>query len=115
MKPEQKRNNRIRRHKRVRKQVLGTTKVPRVVVFRSNQYLYGQIVDDIKKITIVGMSDKQIEKGSKSEKAMELGKALGKEAKAKKITKVVFDRGGYQYHGRIKSFADGLRESGLQF
>lgn len=88
----------------------------RVSVYRSNKYIFAQLIDDIKNVTIVGVSEKNIKtKGTKTEKAKALGLLLAEKAKAKKVTKIVFDRGSYAYHGRVKSVAEGLREGGLEF
>jgi len=109
-------NQRQIRHKRVRAKVTGTAERPRLSVFRSNKYVFLQLVDDSKGNTLVSMSDHKIKKKTaKTEKAKEAGKELAKLAKAKKIEKVVFDRGGYKYHGRVKAAADAAREGGLMF
>lgn len=106
-----------RRKRRVRKNVQGTADRYRLSVHRTNKYLSAQIIDDSKQVTLVGVSEKSLEekKGTKTEKALALGKLVAKKAIAKKIKKVVFDRGAYRYHGRVKAFADGAREGGLQF
>jgi len=89
---------------------------PRLTVFRSNKYMSAQLVDDVKRQTIIGLSEKAIKtKGTKTEKAKALGLELASKIKAKKISKIVFDRGSYSYHGRVKSIAEGLREGGLEF
>lgn len=90
---------------------------PRVSVYRSNKYIFAQIIDDVKGETIIGISEKSLtgEKGTKLERAKALGLLLASKAKAKKITEVVFDRGSYSYHGRVKNVAEGLREGGLEF
>lgn len=110
-----KRQNRIKRHKRASSGLMGTKDRPRVNVFRSNKHIYAQFIDDINHTTLLAMTDKDILKGTKSEKASELGKTLGKKALESKIKSVIFDRGGYKYHGRVKAFSEGLREAGLQF
>lgn len=108
-------NQKERRKKRTRYNIKNKSRV-RVTVFRSNKYISAQIIDDIKNETVVGISDKTLKlKGTKSEKAKELGLLLAKKAKTKKIKKVVFDRGSYAYHGRVKNIAEGLREGGLEF
>lgn len=108
-------NPKNKRKIRTRKS-LNTKNRARVSVNRSNKYISAQIIDDNKNITIVAVSENQIKaKGTKAEKAKELGLLLADKAKKKKITKVVFDRGQYAYHGRVKSLADGLREGGLDF
>ncbi len=110
-------SNRERRKLRIRKKISGTTDVPRLSVFRSNRFIYGQIIDDVKKKTLVSLSladIKQLHDGkSKVDAAHEIGIALAKKAKEKKITSVVFDRNGYIYHGRVKNVAEGARKGGL--
>ena len=90
---------------------------PRLTVFRSNKYIYAQIIDDKSGKTIVFVSEKEIEtKGiKKTEKAKVLGQTLAQKAKKKKVDKVIFDKGNYKYHGRVKALAEGAREGGLQF
>lgn len=110
------REKRIQRQTRVRKKVQGTFGKPRLTVFRSNKYLYAQLVDDTSGKTLLGVSEgKEKAKGSGIERAKQVGMALAKQAVEKKITKVVFDKGRYAYHGRVKAIADGAREGGLQF
>lgn len=110
---------RKKRHIRVRAKVNGTPEKPRLCVFRSNSNIYAQIIDDIACKTLVSASslDKSIETASKGgkEAAKEVGKLIGQKAIDAGIKNVVFDRGGYLYHGRIKELADGARESGLVF
>lgn len=91
--------------------------MPRLSVFRSNEYIYAQIIDDTMGKTIVGVSEKALgkTKGNKTEKAKELGVQIAKLAVEKKIKSVVFDKGSYKYHGRVKALAEGAREGGLQF
>ncbi len=107
------------RHKRVRARVLGTKERPRVSVFKSNRYLFVQLVDDSSGKTIVSSQahsgKKSASKSKKSESAQKIGEGLAKRAKEAGITEVIFDRGGYKYHGRVKSLADGLRAGGLKF
>lgn len=109
--------NRIRR--RIRKVSFGTPERPRLSVFRSNKEIYAQIIDDVSGKTLVSASsrDKELSevKGTKSEIATAVGKAIAEKAKKSGIEAVAFDRGGYQYHGRVKSLADGAREGGLNF
>jgi large subunit ribosomal protein L18 len=112
------REARLRRHKRVRHKVLGTVERPRLVVFRSNRGISAQLVDDIERRTLAaaGHGDlKKTFKGSKTEQAAEVGKLLAAAATKAGIESVVFDRGGYLYHGRVKALADGAREGGLRF
>lgn len=103
------------RHKRVRAKIAGTAKKPRLSVFRSANHIYAQLIDDEKGRTLISVSDIAQKKGKKSERARAIGKLIAKEAAAKKIQAVVFDRGGYLYHGRIKALAEGAREEGLKF
>jgi large subunit ribosomal protein L18 len=103
------------RHLRVRNKLAGTTERPRLVVFRSLKHIYAQIVDDTKQSTLMTVSDLNIEQGKKSERATEVGKLIAEKAKAAGVTRVVFDRAGYRYHGRIKAVADGARKGGLEF
>ncbi|MBU2632393.1 50S ribosomal protein L18 [Patescibacteria group bacterium] len=107
----------IRRITRTRAKTKGTQERPRLSVFRSNKFIYGQIINDEKGNTLIGVSEKELsdKKMNKTEKAKELGKIIAGNAKKKKINKVVFDRGGYAYHGRVKAFAEGAREGGLDF
>ncbi|MBA2669707.1 MAG: 50S ribosomal protein L18 [Gemmatimonadetes bacterium] len=112
---------RLKRHRRVRKKISGTTARPRLVVFRSLTNVEGQIVDDTQGVTLLGIStsssDVKSESSelSKSERGRLAGKLLAQRAIEKGITKVVFDRGGFIYHGRVKAFAEGAREGGLEF
>jgi large subunit ribosomal protein L18 len=112
------REARLRRHKRVRYKVLGTVERPRLVVFRSNRGISAQLVDDAERKTLAAAGHgglKKTFKGSKTEQAAEVGKQLAAAAKKAGIESVVFDRGGYLYHGRVKALADGAREGGLKF
>ncbi|HEY59241.1 MAG TPA: 50S ribosomal protein L18 [Anaerolineae bacterium] len=112
---------RLKRHRRVRKNIFGIAECPRLCVFRSLDEIYAQVIDDTKGITLVSSSsiDHEVRKKIKGLKKMEraalVGKLLAERAKSKKITKVVFDRGGYKYVGRVKAFADAAREAGLKF
>ena len=112
-------NKEIRRLKlkmRIRKNINGTAQKPRLTVFRSNKEIYAQIIDDSKGITIASASSVKSEKvKNKVEQAKEVGIALAEKAKSAGVIDVVFDRGGYLYHGRVKSLADGAREGGLKF
>ena len=111
------RKARERRHKRVRTKVFGTAERPRLVVFRSNRGIEAQLVDDLEGKTLAAASWLHLKsfKGSKSEQAAEVGKLLAANAKQAKVEAVVFDRGGYLYHGRVKALADAAREGGLKF
>ena len=109
---------RLIRHKRVRAKISGTAERPRLNVFRSSANIYAQIIDDTKGCTLVSASS--VEKGfegngGNKEAAKKVGAMIAERAKAKGITEVVFDRGGYVYHGRVKELAEGAREGGLQF
>ena len=109
---------RQRRHRRVRAKIMGTKDCPRLAVFRSNKHIYAQLIDDVKAVTLLSASDLKIKKAAKvtkSDLSKEVGKLLATQAKEHKIECVVFDRGGYRYHGRIKAVADGAREGGLKF
>ena len=109
---------RLKRHKRVRAKISGTTQCPRLNVFRSTKNIYAQIIDDVKGITLVSAStlDKEFTgNGGNKEAARAVGKLIAKRAKDKGITEVVFDRGGYIFHGRVKELAEGAREGGLNF
>lgn len=105
------------RHERVRTKIVGTKEVPRVCVFRSNTNIYAQIINDEEGITLVSASSLENKgaNGSNVEAAKLVGTSLAKKAKEAGITKVVFDRGGYLYHGRVKALADALRDGGLEF
>ncbi len=108
---------RILRHQRVRKHLSGTGERPRLNVFRSAQFTYAQVIDDAQGHTIAYASSRELAKGAfvKTDAAREVGRLVAERAKAKGVTSVVFDRGGYQYHGRVKALADGAREEGLEF
>ena len=110
---------RLERHKRIRKTLSGTAERPRLNVFRSNANITAQIIDDEKGVTLVSAStlekDLKIVNGGNIEAAKIIGQEIAKRAKKAKITQVVFDRGGYLYHGRVKALADAARESGLEF
>lgn len=135
----EKRKKRYRRHKRVRAKIFGTLKVPRFCVFRSTKYIYTQLIDDEKGKTLVAVSDLELKKSKildvkrtpqkvanqkekkdkkvfvgKTALAYQVGKLIAEKALKKKIKKVIFDRGGYKYHGRVKAIAEGAREGGLK-
>ena len=112
------RSQRIKRHKRVRAKIAGTPERPRLNVFRSETNIYAQIIDDTKGITLVSASslEKGFEcEGTKTDAAKKVGMMVAERAKAKGIDTVVFDRGGYLYHGRVQALAEGAREGGLNF
>lgn len=111
-----KNEQRIRRQRRIRVKIRGTAERPRLSVFRSLKHLYVQLIDDETGKTLVSAKDDEIKGGlKKSEIALAVGKLLAQKAQAKNIKTVVFDCGGYKYHGRIKAVADGAREGGLKF
>lgn len=115
---ETKKQKRVKRHKRVRAKIKGTAKIPRLCVFRSLKHIYAQLIDDQKNTVLLSISDYKIKgskKGGKKELSFGVGKAIAQAAKESKIEKVVFDRGGFAYHGRVKAVADGAREGGLKF
>jgi large subunit ribosomal protein L18 len=112
------REARLRRHRRVRKRIVGTVERPRLVVFRSNRGIAAQLVDDLEGRTLASASWlglKKSFKGNKTAQAAEVGKLLAAGAKKAEIETVVFDRGGYLYHGRVKALAEAAREGGLKF
>ena len=110
------REARLRRHARVRKTVSGTTEIPRLNVFRSNNAIYAQVIDDVKGTTLASSStlELKIKNGGNIEAAKKVGKDIAEKCKKAKIKKVVFDRGGYLYHGRVAALADAAREAGLE-
>ena len=111
---------RKRRHFRVRRAITGTAERPRLVVFRSLKHIYAQLVDDAQGRVLVGLADRSEgvaapTQGGKTARGFAVGMALAERAKAQGITRVVFDRAGYAYHGRVKAVADGARKGGLEF
>lgn len=109
---------RARRHRRVRKSVKGTEGRPRMTVYRSNRYIYVQLVDDVAGRTVASASSQEKDLRSdtlNTETATKVGKLIGDRAKAAGVTTVIFDRGGYKYHGKVKALADAARETGLEF
>lgn len=117
IKKESKNSQRIMRHKRVRKNISGTSEMPRLNVFRSNTQIYAQIINDETGTTLASSSSVQlkIKNGGNIEGAKLVGADIAKKAKEANISKVVFDRGGYQYHGHVEALADAARENGLEF
>ena len=109
--------SRVRRHARVRAKISGTAEAPRLCVYRSNKNIEAQIIDDVKGATLVASSSMalKLENGSNVDAAKLVGEDIAKKALAKKIKKVVFDRSGYIYHGRVKALAEAAREAGLEF
>ncbi|NBU63349.1 MAG: 50S ribosomal protein L18 [Chloroflexia bacterium] len=108
---------RLRRHNRVRRKVDGTSARPRLSVFRSSAHIYAQIIDDVAQRTLVAVSSQSdgVAQGTKSVEAHSVGQMIAAKAKAAGINQVVFDRGGFKYHGRVQALADGAREGGLEF
>lgn len=111
----QKTSTRQRRHLRIRARIKGTSEAPRLLVFRSNTHTYAQLINDEEGKVILASSDMKSGKGTKTENAKKIGSEIAKLAKEKGITKIVFDRNGYKYHGRVKAVAESAREGGLQF
>ena len=110
--------SRSRIKNRIRRKLSGTAEKPRLAVYRSNKAIYAQLIDDVSCVTIASASTREnsiAEKGNKSEQAKAVGSLLAEKAKSRKIANVVFDRGGYLYHGRVKALAEGAREGGLNF
>jgi large subunit ribosomal protein L18 len=108
--------NRLKRHKRVRVHVTGTKERPRLAVFKSLNHVYAQLIDDAASHTLASASTVELKaKGNAMDEAAKVGKAIADKAKAAGVTSVVFDRGGFLYHGRIKALADAAREAGLEF
>jgi large subunit ribosomal protein L18 len=114
MRSDLKRGARIRRHRRVRRKLAGTSERPRLAVYRSNRHIYAQLVDDQGARTLAAASDLDIGDGNKAARAKKVGQALAERAKAAGVGRVVFDRGGRLYHGRVKAVAEGAREGGLE-
>jgi large subunit ribosomal protein L18 len=111
-----KRQKRVRRHDRVRSVVAGKNDRPRLAVFRSASHIYAQLIDDQAGKTLVASSSSEIKtKAAKTDLSVQVGTSIAEKAKAKGITKVVFDRGGYRYHGRVKALAEAARAAGLEF
>ena len=121
LKKADKNANRLQRHKRVRRKITGTTQRPRLCVFRSSNNIYAQIIDDANRVTLTAASSLDAEvkgavnHGGNKEAAKMIGEAVAKRALDKGITEVVFDRGGYVYHGRVQTLAESAREAGLKF
>ena len=121
LKKADKNANRLQRHKRVRRKITGTTQRPRLCVFRSSNNIYAQIIDDANRVTLTAASSLDAEvkgavnHGGNKEAAKMVGEMIAKRAIEKGITEVVFDRGGYLYHGRVLVFAEAAREAGLMF
>ena len=111
-------NRRKKIHYRIRNKIKGTATRPRLNIFRSNRFIYAQVIDDVNGLTLASASSFEaavVNEGNKSEQAKKVGALLADRCKEQNITSLVFDRGGYLYHGRVKALADGAREGGLQF
>lgn len=107
---------RLRRHRRVRKSVVGTPERPRLAVFRSNRHIYAQVIDDVAGRTLAAASSAKVQaQGDKKTVAHKVGEEVGRRAQEQGVSQVVFDRGGNLFHGRVKEVAEGARESGLKF
>ena len=116
VKKESKNVSRVKRHEKIRRTLSGTNETPRLCVFRSNAGIYAQLIDDVKGVTLANSSSLELKlKGNNLETASAVGKDIAEKAKKAKIKTVVFDRGGYLYHGRVKALAEAARENGLQF
>lgn len=110
-----KKEARVRKHLTIRRRIVGTADRPRLAVFRSNQHIFAQLIDDAAGKTLAAVNDMKIVKEPKKKKAFEVGKQLAEKATKMKITKAVFDRGGFMYTGRVEELAKGAREGGLEF
>ena len=116
IKKESKNVMRIKRHKKIRRTLSGNDSTPRLCVFRSNTAIYAQLIDDVKGVTLASSSSLELkQKHNNLEAASAVGKDIAEKCKKAKIKTVVFDRGGYQYHGRVSALADAAREAGLEF
>ncbi len=116
IKKESKNVNRIKRHEKIRRNLSGTNETPRLCVFRSNTAIYAQLIDDVKGVTLASSNSKELKcKNNNLEAAAAVGKDIALKAKKAKIKTVVFDRGGYLYHGRVEALANAARENGLEF
>jgi len=108
-------NKKLRRTTRIRKKIAFVSDRPRLSVYRSNTNIYAQIIDDSKAKTVISASSKEVKATKKMEQAIEVGKLIAEKAKSAKVTKVVFDKGSYKFHGRVKALAESAREGGLVF
>lgn len=100
---------------KIRRKISGQSSKPRVAIFRSCQHIYAQVIDDVKGVTLTAESDLKVKNGSKTERATNVGENLAKKTLGLKISEIVFDRGGFKYHGRVAALAVGLRKGGLKF
>lgn len=110
-----KKEKRVRRHARIRAKISGTGTCPRLSIFKSNKHISAQLIDDMDSVTIASSHSREVKGKNMMEKSVLVGQSIAAKAKAKKITKVVFDRGGFIYTGNVKALADGARKGGLQF
>ncbi len=108
-------DKRTRRHRRIRARISGTAERPRLAFFKSNRYVYAQVIDDTRGATLAAASSRTVKGKTMAEQAKLVGEAIAKAAQAKKVTKVVFDRGGFSYGGKVKVFANAARAAGLDF
>ncbi len=115
VKPVNRNDARLRRHKRVRHKISGSAERPRLCVFRSNKNIYAQIIDDVAGVTLASASSLELEEGATKDAAKAVGELIAVKALEKGVKEVVFDRGGYLYHGRVKELAEAARSGGLQF
>ncbi|MEK9176781.1 MAG: 50S ribosomal protein L18 [Patescibacteria group bacterium] len=113
--PRTKKDLRARRHRRIRAQVAGTAERPRLSIFRSNRFLYAQVIDDERGVTLASASSRGVEKKNMTEQAKMVGERIASAASTKGVTKVVFDRGGFTYASVVRTLADAARSGGLQF
>jgi large subunit ribosomal protein L18 len=114
-KNKQKAQRWAKRKRRVRRRIFGTPEKPRLSVFRSNQHIYAQLINDVEGRTLTSASTVQMERGGTTDAASEVGKRLAENAKSAGVQRIVFDRSGYRFHGRVKALADAAREGGLEF
>ncbi|MBL7053923.1 50S ribosomal protein L18 [Patescibacteria group bacterium] len=115
MNRKNKQDKRKARHNKIRAKINGTSKCPRLFVFRSNKYIYAQVIDDNKAHIILSANSQKINNKTKTQAASEVGKLVGQGLIGKEIKKIVFDRGGYKYHGRVKALAEAVRKQGIIF
>lgn len=112
---KKKRIDRVKRHKRVRAKIFGTKEIPRISVFRSSKHIYAQVVDDTANKTLFSKNDVNLKGTNRIKDSGRVGELLGEIIKNQGILKVIFDRGGFKYHGRVKALAEGLRKAGIKF
>lgn len=110
-----KKEKRVRRHAKIRSTISGTKEMPRLSVFKSNKYISAQLIDDVNSVTLASAHSKDVKGKSMMEKSVKVGQSIAEKALALKVSKAVFDRGGFIYTGNIKALADGAREGGLKF